>query len=149
MQLWKRPAILVLAVAALTAASNLQAQNTKITITTPVEQGKVQAEFKETRKKEYLKHLAEREKYYTAMAAEMRALSKACAGEDKEACKKAKEHAKTTREKLQETRKTNSDQFKSKMQEYRTKLGKDAPNAAEKDSKALKANPAPAVAPKQ
>ena len=95
-------------------------------------------DFKKVRKAEYLKSLAEREKYYSTMAAEMKALRKACAGEDKETCKKAQDHAKATRAKLQETRKANSDQFKAKMQDYRTKLGKDAPNSAEQNMKALK-----------
>ena len=100
---------------------------------------KLQQEYRDVQKKESLKKIAEREKYYSTMAAEMKALYKACSGTDKAACKVAREHEKATREKLTQARKANSDQFKAKMQEYRTKLGKDAPNNAEKDNNAMKA----------
>lgn len=100
---------------------------------------KLQQEYRAAQKEASLKKIAEREKYYTAMAAEMKAQYKACSGTDKAACKAAKDHEKATREKLTQARKANSDQFKAKMQEYRTKLGKDAPTNAEKDNNAMKA----------
>ena len=149
MQLWKRTlAVTVITVIGATAFY-LHAEEKKPVVDAPAattastsEQKKLQEEFKVVRKDEYLKNVAEREKYYTTMAAEMKSIHKACAGEDKEACKAAREKSKTTREKLSESRKANSEQFKGKMDEYRKKLGKDAPTQVEKDRKELKAKKA-------
>lgn len=134
----KRILLVALLVGVTITGAYLHAEEAK-TSAAPAVSDAIKREYKDVHKQEYLKKLAEREHYYTTMAAETKALRKACLGDDKAACKAAKEHEKATKEKLQQTRKANSDKFKTKMQEYRTKMGKDAPNAAEKDNKAMKA----------
>jgi hypothetical protein len=134
----KRALFVALLVAVTVTGAYLHAEEKPAAATPPVSE-KLKQEYRDVHKQEYLKKLAERENYYSTMAAETKALRKACLGDDKAACKAAKEHEKATKAKLQQTRKAASDKFKNKMQEYRTKMGKAAPNAAEKDNKAMKA----------
>lgn len=95
-------------------------------------------EFSEMRKEEYLKRVAEQEKYYRAMADEMKSVYKACGSEDADDCKKAKAHAKLTRSEYSEARKRNARRFDEKADEYRKKLGDTDPTDVELQHKELK-----------
>jgi hypothetical protein len=131
--LWIRRGLkAALVIGATTSALYLHAEEK-----TPAANDKLQAEYKEVRKDQFLKNLEEREKYYSTMAQEMGKQRKACAGENIDACKKAKDDTKIVREKFKENRKLNREKFEKSNDEYRKKLGKDAPTDVEKKHKKM------------